>query len=113
MPLLPADYCQLELPIAVQRRLTELVWKSEMWFGDKALGLKEPGADVIHYCQLPKELGFQERAPAENPTHVPCARAVLEDVADIVAHIVLDRYPCSGVQTSACGTLGQRVCELR
>src|SRR5262249_57775415 len=59
-----------------------------------------------------KEVGFQERAPAENPTHGPCARAVLEDVADIVAHVVLDRYPCSGVQTSACGIPGQRVCEL-
>ena len=32
-----------------------------MWFGDKALGLKGTVADVIHYCQLPKELGFQER----------------------------------------------------
>ena len=52
--LLPADYCQLELPIAVQRRLTELVWKSDIWFGDKGLGLKETVIDVIHYCQLGK-----------------------------------------------------------
>jgi hypothetical protein len=54
MPLLPADYCQLELAIAVQRRLTELVWKSDMWFGDKALVLRATVADVIHYCQLGK-----------------------------------------------------------
>jgi hypothetical protein len=61
---------------------------------------------------LPKELAFQERAPAENPNHGPCARAVLETVAYIVAHIVLDRYRCTGVQTSACGIPGQLVCEL-
>jgi len=31
-----------------------LVWKSDISFGDKALGLKKPAADVIHYCQLGK-----------------------------------------------------------
>ena len=30
--------------------------KSDIWFGDKALGLKTTVAHVIHYCQLPKEL---------------------------------------------------------
>src|SRR5262245_36748552 len=52
--LLPADYCQLERPFYLQRTRTELVWKSDMWFGDKALGLKATLADVIHYCQLGK-----------------------------------------------------------
>src|SRR5215813_6543365 len=75
--LLPADYCQLELPFHVQRTRTESVWKSDMWFGDKALVLKATVADVIHYCQLPKELGFQGRVPTENQNLVPCARAVV------------------------------------
>ena len=50
---LPADYRQLELPFDVQRTRTELVWKSDIWFGEKALGLKATIGDVIHYCQLP------------------------------------------------------------
>jgi len=54
MPLLPADYCQLELPFDAQRTRTELLWKSDMWFGDKALGLKATVADIIYYCQLGK-----------------------------------------------------------
>src|SRR5262249_48683240 len=52
--LLPADYCQLELPFHVQRTRTDLVWKSDIWFGDKALGLKATIGDVILYCQLGK-----------------------------------------------------------
>ena len=52
--LLPADYCQRELPFDVQRRRTELVWKSAIWFGYKALGPKARAADVNHYCQLGK-----------------------------------------------------------
>ena len=44
--LLPADYCQ--------RMRTELLWKCDIWFGDKALGLKETVTDVIHYCHLGK-----------------------------------------------------------
>src|SRR5262245_1258738 len=52
--LLPADYCQLERPFYLQRTQTELVWKSDMWFGDKALVLRATVADVIHYCQLGK-----------------------------------------------------------
>src|SRR5262245_34767017 len=38
----------------IQRTRTELVWKSDMWFGDKALVLRATVADVIHYCQLGK-----------------------------------------------------------
>ena len=30
----------------------ESVWKSDMWFGDKGLGLKATVAHVIYYCQL-------------------------------------------------------------
>src|SRR5262249_35922057 len=33
---------------------TELVWKSDIWFGDKAVGLKATVVGVIHYCQLGK-----------------------------------------------------------
>jgi hypothetical protein len=33
---------------------TELVWKSDIWLGDKALRLKATVAEVIHYCQLGK-----------------------------------------------------------
>src|SRR5215831_3463504 len=66
--LLPADYCQRERVSDVQRIGTEFVWKSPIRFSDKVLRLKVPTVDNIHYCQLPKELGFQERAPAENPT---------------------------------------------
>src|SRR5262249_35692202 len=47
--LLPAG-----MPIDVQRRRTELVRKSDIWFGYKALGLKETAADVLHHCQLGK-----------------------------------------------------------
>src|SRR5215467_13668435 len=54
MPLLPADYCQLERPFDLERTRPELVWKSDIWFGDKALGLKSTVADVIRYCQLGK-----------------------------------------------------------
>ena len=54
MPLLPADYCQLERPFDLEWTRPELVWKSDIWFGDKALGLKETAGDVIHYCQLGK-----------------------------------------------------------
>jgi transposase len=61
---------------------------------------------------VPKELGFQGRVPTENQNLVPCARAVVEDVPCIVVHIVLDRYPCTRVQTSACGKPGQLVCGL-
>ena len=32
----------------------ELVWKYDIWFGDKALGLKATVAAVILYCQLGK-----------------------------------------------------------
>jgi len=32
----------------------ELVRKSDIWFGDKALDLKATVADVILYCQLGK-----------------------------------------------------------
>jgi hypothetical protein len=31
-----------------------LVWKSDIWFGDKALVLRATVADVIHHCQLGK-----------------------------------------------------------
>jgi hypothetical protein len=48
------DYCQLEVPFDVQRTRTELVWKSNIGFDDKALGLKATVIDVIHYCQLGK-----------------------------------------------------------
>ena len=54
MPLLPADYCQLERPFEVQWTLTELVWKFDIRFAYKALGVKATVADVIHYCQLGK-----------------------------------------------------------
>src|SRR5262245_55704267 len=54
MPLLPADYCQLERPFDLQRTRTELVWKCDMSFGDKALVLRATVADVIHYGQLGK-----------------------------------------------------------
>jgi len=38
----------------------ELVWKSDIWFGDKILDLKATVADVILYCQLGKMAsGFQ------------------------------------------------------
>src|SRR5262245_50656194 len=83
-----------------------------MWFGEKALVLRATVADVIHYCQLPKELGFQGRVPTENQNLVPCARAVVEDVACIVVHIVVDRYRCTRVQISACGKRRQLVCAL-
>ena len=83
-----------------------------MALGGKALTLNGNDEAFRLDVHLPKELGFQERAPAENPNHVPCARAVLETVAYIVAHIVLDRYPCTRVQTSAGGIPGQLVCEL-
>src|SRR5215470_4040244 len=53
-PLLPADYCQRELLFDVQRRRTEFVWKSDISFGDKALGPKAIVADALHYCQLGK-----------------------------------------------------------
>ena len=46
------DYCQRELLFDVQWKRMELVWKSHIVFGDKALGLKETVTDVIHYCQL-------------------------------------------------------------
>ena len=52
--LLPADYCQRELPFDVQQTRTELVWKSDTFFGYKALGPKATAADVNHYCQLGK-----------------------------------------------------------
>jgi len=52
--LLPADYCQLELLFDFHWPGTELVWKADISFGDKALGLKATVADVIHYCQLGK-----------------------------------------------------------
>ena len=32
----------------------ELVWKSDIWFGDKALGLKATVVNIIRYCQLGK-----------------------------------------------------------
>ena len=51
---LPADYCQLEVAFDLPRTRTELVWKSDISFGDKALGLKATLSGVIHYCQLGK-----------------------------------------------------------
>jgi len=42
------------VPFDVQRARTELVWKPDISFGDKALGLKPMVADVIHYCHLGK-----------------------------------------------------------
>src|SRR5262249_42268705 len=90
----------------------ESVWKRGMWFARKALIRTEGGAERNLDAQLPKELGFQGRVPTENQNLVPCARAVVEDVACIVVHIVLDRYRCTRVQTSACGKPGQLVCGL-
>ena len=63
------------MPFDVQRIRTELLWKCDIWFGDKALGLKESGVDVIYYCQLPKEL--ENRVSDFNNLHnavfrVPC-----------------------------------------
>ena len=52
--LLPADYCQRERVSDVQRIQTEFVWKSDISFDDKVLGLKATVTDVIHPCHLPK-----------------------------------------------------------
>src|SRR5262249_11434893 len=49
--LLPAG-----MAVCLQRTRTELVWKSDMWFGDKALGLKDAVADVILYRPPAAEL---------------------------------------------------------
>src|SRR5262249_44839678 len=59
--LLPADYCQLELRFDVPRTRTELVWKSDISFRDKALGLKATVAELIHYCQLDWMKALQHR----------------------------------------------------
>ena len=53
--LLPAG-----IAVYVQRTRTEWVWKSDIWFGGKALSLKEPLADVIHYVHLGKLAVAQE-----------------------------------------------------
>jgi len=54
MSLRPADYCQLDRPFDLERTQTELVWKSDISFGDKALGFKTTEVNLIHYCQLGK-----------------------------------------------------------
>jgi len=36
----------------VVKTRTELLWKSDIGFGNKALSLRETLAEVIHYCQL-------------------------------------------------------------
>ena len=45
-----------------------VVWKSDMWFGDKALGLKATVTDVIHYCQLDWMKALQHRWMGTIPT---------------------------------------------
>ena len=47
--LLPAG-----IAVYVQWGRTESVWKSDIWVGYKALGLKAGKADRVHYCQLGK-----------------------------------------------------------
>ena len=86
--------------------------KRDKWLNGKALNRTAREADQIHYCQLPKELAFQDRVPTENQNPVPCVRAVVRHAACIAVHIVLDRYPCIGVQISACGKPGLPVCAL-
>src|SRR5207248_4685433 len=63
--------------------------KRDKWVNGKALNRTARTADQIHYCQLPKELAFQDRVPTENQNPVPCARAVVRHAACIVVHIVL------------------------
>src|SRR6266566_3729777 len=78
----------------------------------KLLKQKAGDRDRTGNVQLPKELAFQDRVPTENQNPVPCVRAVVRHAACIVVHIVLDRYPCTGVQISACGKPGLPVCAL-
>src|SRR5437660_12591991 len=67
--LLPADYCQLELPFASSGDRTEFVWKFDIQLGCKALRLKAEDAAQIHYVQLPKEL--ENRVNDFNNLHNP------------------------------------------
>ena len=52
--LLPADYCQLELPFTSSGDRTEFVWKYDIQLGCKALLLKPKQADPIENVQLGK-----------------------------------------------------------
>src|SRR6266516_4445673 len=49
-------YCQRGLPFTSSGSQTEFIWKRDIRLGWKALRLKAKHANLIRYCQLPKEL---------------------------------------------------------
>src|SRR5437868_4465547 len=64
--LLPADYRQRELVSTSSGYDLETDRKRDKWLNGKALNRTAREADQIHYCQLPKELAFQDRVPTKN-----------------------------------------------